>query len=109
MVRAESMQLSGISSDHNKHWHNEFRLMSDIWLELPVLEYLFQWPLLLTWTNFNPSIWAGASTTRALNLLKMINMNMPKTLYSSTTPVLIFQYSYWYVQYSPPALPSMDK
>ena len=44
---------------------------------------------------------AGASATRVLVLPKMINMNILKTLYSSTTPVLIFQYSYSYVQYSP--------
>ena len=44
---------------------------------------------------------AGASTTRVLVLPKIINMNILKTLYSSTTRVLIFQYSYSYVQYSP--------
>ena len=44
---------------------------------------------------------AGASTTRVLVLPKMINMNTLKTLYSSTTRVLIFQYSYLYVQYWP--------
>ena len=44
---------------------------------------------------------AGASTTRVLVLPKMINMNILKTLYSSTTRVLIFQYLYSYVQYSP--------
>ena len=44
---------------------------------------------------------AGASTTRVLILPKMINMNILKTLYSSTTRVLIFQYSYSYVEYSP--------
>ena len=44
---------------------------------------------------------AGASTTRVLVLPKMINMNILKTLYSSTTQVVIFQYSYSYVQYSP--------
>ena len=44
---------------------------------------------------------AGASTTRVLVLPKMINMNILKTLYSSTTRVLIFQYSYSYVEYSP--------
>ena len=46
---------------------------------------------------------AGASTTRVLVLYKMINMNILKTLYSSTTRVLIFQYSY--VQYSPQPRP----
>ena len=49
----------------------------------------------MAWTR------AGASTTRVLVLYKMINMNILKTLYSSTTRVLIFQYSYSYVQYSP--------
>ena len=44
---------------------------------------------------------AGASTTRVLILPQMINMNVLKTLYSSTTRVLIFQYLYSYVQYSP--------
>ena len=44
---------------------------------------------------------AGASTTRVLVLPKTINMNILKTLYSSTTRVLIFQYSYSYVEYSP--------
>ena len=44
---------------------------------------------------------AGASTTRVLVLSKMVNMNILKTLYSSTTRVLIFQYSYSYVKYSP--------
>ena len=42
---------------------------------------------------------AGESTTQVLVLPKMINMNMLKTLYSSTTWALIFQYSYSYVQY----------
>ena len=44
---------------------------------------------------------AGASTTRVLVLPKLINMNIVRTLYSSTTWVPIFQYSYSYVQYSP--------
>ena len=44
---------------------------------------------------------AGASTIWVLVLPKMINMNILKTLYSSTTRVLIFQYSYSYVQYLP--------
>ena len=49
---------------------------------------------------------ARASTTRVLVLPKMINMNILKTLYSSTTRVLIFQYSYSYDQYSPqPCIP----
>ena len=49
----------------------------------------------------NPCRRDGASTTRVLVLPKMINMNILKSLYSSTTRVLIFQYSYSYVQYSP--------
>ena len=47
------------------------------------------------------TIRAGASTTRLLVLPKMINMNILKALDSNTTWVLIFQYSYSYVQYSP--------
>ena len=50
---------------------------------------------IMTWIR------AGASTTRVLVLPKIINMNMLKTLYLSTTRVLIFQYSYSYVEYSP--------
>ena len=52
-----------------------------------------------------PVIRAGASTTRVLVLPKMINMNILKTLYSSTTRVLIFQYSYSYAEYSPQPSP----
>ena len=43
---------------------------------------------------------AGSSTTRVLVLPQMMNMNILKTLHSSTTRVLIFQHSYSYVQYS---------
>ena len=52
---------------------------------------------------------AGASTTRVLVLSKMVNMNILKTLYSSTTRVLIFQYSYSYsyVKYSPQPCPGV--
>ena len=52
-------------------------------------------------TNVFMSSRAGARTTRVIVLHKMINTNILKTLYSSTTRVLIFQYSYSYVQYSP--------
>ena len=51
----------------------------------------------------NLSCRAGASSTWVLVLPKTINMNILKTLYLSTTRVLIFQYSYSYVQYSPQA------
>ena len=70
------------------------------------------WRYQLIWYSYFMLIWiqpqcrsrvtrAGASTTRVLVLPKMINMNILKTLYSSTTRVLIFQYSYSYVEYSP--------
>ena len=49
----------------------------------------------------SPVTRAGASTTRVRVLPKTIDMNILKTLYSSTTRVLISQYSYSYVQYSP--------
>ena len=52
---------------------------------------------------------AGASTTRILVLLKMINMNILKTLYSSATRVLIFQYSYSHDEYSPQPCWTGDK
>ena len=51
------------------------------------------------YTWYITMIRAGASTTRVLVLPMTINMNLLKTLYSSTTRVLISQYSYSCVQF----------
>ena len=53
------------------------------------------------WSEMHIVPRAGASTTQVLVLPKMVNMNILNTLYSGTTRVLIFQYSYSYVQYYP--------
>ena len=77
------------------HWQDE------IWHFLRSALDTGQTLVMATSGQIGPGSRAGASTTRVLVLYKMINMNILKTLYSSTTRVLIFQYSYSYVQYSP--------